>query len=345
MIVTTLLSAFCALAAPHQAVPGLFPTTSSQQEGAARWYDNVAEAQRVAAKEGKHVLVDFTGTEWCHWCKRLDEEVLSKPEFVAATSDEYVYVLLDFDAEGNARTDRPDPDGNNRLREAFSVSGFPTVVLMTADGTPYASLGYKRGGPEPFAARLEREHARAATLQEIVPKVTAAVAAAKSPEEASAAADDAAKLLVDAGSHSLALPLVPIVRSMLSAPEISLERETAAVTALVAAESIDADLLDRTLRLDPKNAAGLPEAALDAAFNRLEDPEGVVDLIERSERLLRMGPVFDKTRGAHLYGQCAFWSQQWLGDADRARIHARFALSLEPKEMRLRNMLESLSGG
>lgn len=310
-----------------------------------RWMASYEEAQRVAAKEGKHLFVDFTGTGWCSWCKRLDDEVLTRPEFAARVADEFVFVRLDFDADGVARKDLPFAQANDELKERLGVEAFPTVVLTTADGRPYASLGYEPGGAAPFAERAAAEVARARELERAVPGVLRSVTAAKSADEAREAADAAAVLLREARTHSLARPLVPIVRSILSGENIPREREMVAVHALSLAEDVDPKLVDRAFRLDPRNENGLPEAALAATFNTLESPDGVEELIERAEGLLRAGPVHDAELAAHLYGHCAYWSRHWLNDADRSKIHARFALGLEPKDDRLRTMLEGLSGG
>ena len=45
------------------------------------WKENLDEALKTAQLENKTVLVNFTGSDWCVWCKRLNEEVFSKPEF------------------------------------------------------------------------------------------------------------------------------------------------------------------------------------------------------------------------------------------------------------------------
>ena len=46
------------------------------------WTDDFEEAQKQAEKEGKLMLVDFSGSDWCGWCKKLDSEVFAKPEFL-----------------------------------------------------------------------------------------------------------------------------------------------------------------------------------------------------------------------------------------------------------------------
>ncbi|MEM1453160.1 MAG: thioredoxin family protein [Planctomycetota bacterium] len=311
----------------------------------ARWYADLEKARTVAAAEGKHVLVDFTGTGWCAWCKRLDDEVLSKPRFVERAAESFVLVRLDFDVRGRARRDLPRAEQNDGFREAAGVTAFPTVLLLTAEGVPYARQGYREGGAMPYADWVRSEHDRAVALQRAVPDVVAGVARAKSAEEARGAADAATRVLRDAGAHALARPLVPIVRTVLGEDELSTERERAAVAALVFAEAVDDDVLERAFLLDPRNREGLPEAALLAAIRRAGDAERARVLVDRAEGLLRTTEVFDRRRAARLYGDCAVWCKNSLGAPDRARALARFALSLKPEDRELRDVLESLSGG
>ena len=45
------------------------------------WKENLEQAVAQAKKENKAVLVNFTGSDWCIWCKRLNSEVFKQKEF------------------------------------------------------------------------------------------------------------------------------------------------------------------------------------------------------------------------------------------------------------------------
>ena len=53
--------------------------TVSAQDG--KWLDSFDEAIKESKKTGKPILANFTGSDWCGWCIRLDKEVFSKSEF------------------------------------------------------------------------------------------------------------------------------------------------------------------------------------------------------------------------------------------------------------------------
>src|SRR5689334_11316153 len=50
-----------------------------------RWVRNLDDARQIAAAEHKDLLVNFTGLEWCGHCMDLEEGVLSRREFRAAS--------------------------------------------------------------------------------------------------------------------------------------------------------------------------------------------------------------------------------------------------------------------
>ena len=76
--------------------------TSSVAMAAAGWDDNYEKALEKAKTEKKMVLLDFTGSDWCGWCMKLDKEVFSKKEFKDYAKENLVLVELDF-PRGNAR--------------------------------------------------------------------------------------------------------------------------------------------------------------------------------------------------------------------------------------------------
>ena len=79
--------------------------TASAFAGGEGWSDNYAKALAQAKAEKKLVLVDFTGSDWCGWCIKLDKEVFSKPEFKTYAKENLVLVELDFPSPGTLTSD------------------------------------------------------------------------------------------------------------------------------------------------------------------------------------------------------------------------------------------------
>ncbi len=99
---------------------------------AAEWMTDLPAAQAKAAAEGKAVLVDFTGSDWCGWCVRLRQDVLDKPEFAEYAKDKFV--LMEVDVPRNPNFDKELLAKNQQLCEKYKVSGFPTIMVLTPEG-------------------------------------------------------------------------------------------------------------------------------------------------------------------------------------------------------------------
>ncbi len=110
------------------------------------------EAARVRARsEGKHLLIDFTGSDWCGYCKKLHKELYDKPAFLKRAQESYVLVELDFPRRTAQAKDLRRQ--NQALQQEHDVRGFPTLLLMTPDGRVYTR---REGFPRAGAHNLER---------------------------------------------------------------------------------------------------------------------------------------------------------------------------------------------
>jgi thioredoxin-related protein len=142
------------------------------------WTEDFAKAKETAAKENRDLLIDFTGSDWCHWCVQLHEEVFSTESFKNAAPKHFVLVEVDFPQEKEQQ--KAVAAQNEKLKSDYNIDGFPTVVLADATGRPYAVTGYQEGGPDKYLAALEKLRkvrvARDAALKQ--------AAAAKGPEKA-----------------------------------------------------------------------------------------------------------------------------------------------------------------
>lgn len=125
----------------------LTPLVAFAGEG---WLTDLDAAKKQAAAENKDILVDFTGSDWCGWCIKLDKEVFNTPAFKA--QKDFVLVYLDFPRKKEIPAEQKVK--NEALSKVWGVQGFPTIILANAQGEPYAQTGYKSGGPEAYLAHL-----------------------------------------------------------------------------------------------------------------------------------------------------------------------------------------------
>jgi thioredoxin-related protein len=123
------------------------------------WLTSVPEAKAKAEKEKKLVFLDFTGSDWCGWCKKLDAETFSKSEFADYAKKNLVLVEVDF-PQSKTQSDALKA-ANKGLAEKYEITGYPTLVAMKPDGTVvWKNVGYLAGGPSAMIAKLDEAKAK-----------------------------------------------------------------------------------------------------------------------------------------------------------------------------------------
>jgi len=96
---------------------------------------------KEAASAGRPVLVDVY-TDWCTWCKRMDQDVYTRPEVREYLSQHFVMVKLNAEYSTPARYDGKQYTSRT-LAERFRVNGYPTTIFLRADGNHIANVpGY-----------------------------------------------------------------------------------------------------------------------------------------------------------------------------------------------------------
>lgn len=106
------------------------------------------EGLKQAAKENKHVMVDFY-TTWCGWCKKLDKDTYANPKVQTILRKHYVAVKVNaesnrsFENEGKTMTEAQLASGK------YGVTGYPTIWFLKPNGEAITPLpGYV--GPDQF---------------------------------------------------------------------------------------------------------------------------------------------------------------------------------------------------
>jgi thioredoxin-related protein len=144
------------------AVIGLTLGPARAIAGGEGWSHDVAAAMKQAKDEKKDLLLDFTGSDWCGWCIKLNEEVFSQEPFKADAKEHFVLVEFDFPNDKsklNAETQQQNEEWNQKL----AVRGYPTIFVADEEGRPYAQTGYQPGGAEAYVAHLAELRAKRAT--------------------------------------------------------------------------------------------------------------------------------------------------------------------------------------
>ena len=125
---------------------------AAKKETALIWYTNVSKAHDVSVASKKPIFAFFTGSDWCIWCKKIQQDVFSKTEFIKWAKKNVV--LLELDYPRNKAQDPETVKQNQSLQQAFQVQGFPVIWMffLAKDAktngfniTGLGSCGYPQG--------------------------------------------------------------------------------------------------------------------------------------------------------------------------------------------------------
>jgi thiol:disulfide interchange protein len=76
----------------------------------------------VARTEDKLVVADVY-TDWCGWCKKMDQTIYSDPAIVALSRHQ-VFVKVDAEDGGEGQ----------RFAQQMRVKGYPTTIILDGQG-------------------------------------------------------------------------------------------------------------------------------------------------------------------------------------------------------------------
>ena len=91
------------------------------------WHTDINSAIQESISTDKPLMLFFTGSDWCGWCKKLKADVLDKTIFAKWAKNNVVAVELDYPR----RKQLPQNivEQNAQLKQMFPVRGYPTIFF------------------------------------------------------------------------------------------------------------------------------------------------------------------------------------------------------------------------
>ena len=126
------------------------------------WTDNFDAAKMLSKEKNLPIMLNFTGSDWCGWCKRMDEKVFKQKAWKAWAKKNLVCVTVDFPSD--RRMVSPSVrDRNWKLDKRFGIDSNPTFVLLSPGGDKEIGRvdGGKHATPQEFINRLQEAQKKA----------------------------------------------------------------------------------------------------------------------------------------------------------------------------------------
>jgi thioredoxin-related protein len=116
------------------------------------WHYNLPEAQQIARQQHKHILLNFSGSDWCGPCIRLHKEVFASAAFIQFADTALVMVNADFPRSSKNQLPSKQQAINDALADKYNSQGdFPLTLLLNADGKVIKQWeGFPKGSVDDF---------------------------------------------------------------------------------------------------------------------------------------------------------------------------------------------------
>ena len=123
----------------------------------------ISKADQISNNEGKLFLVDVY-TEWCGWCKVMDEKTFTDPKIIMFLDENYHSIKFDAESRANIQFEnnsynwiKKGRNGTNELAIEWlgNELTYPAYVFLNKDKKP---IGVSRGfmPPEEFLKDLKQ---------------------------------------------------------------------------------------------------------------------------------------------------------------------------------------------
>lgn len=125
------------------------------------WLTDYKEAQAIARKSGRPVMLLFTGSDWCPPCIAQEKEVFSSKKWQEWAAANIVPVMID--SPRKKALPAKQKAHNDELRAKFPSQGVPTIVMLTPDGEEFerwVGYGGSVGGVTGWIKRAEASFAK-----------------------------------------------------------------------------------------------------------------------------------------------------------------------------------------
>ncbi|MDQ2792822.1 MAG: thioredoxin family protein [Bacteroidota bacterium] len=123
----------------------------------AGWLTDLDAAKAAAKAANRPILAVFSGSDWCKPCIMYEQEVFSKPEFMAYAKDKLVLAHFDFPRMKKNQLSTAQQKINDAAAGQLNHEGdYPLAVVIAPDGKVLAKTGYIAGGPAAFEAYLKK---------------------------------------------------------------------------------------------------------------------------------------------------------------------------------------------
>lgn len=155
---TIFIALFLGLSCQYSMANQYATSERHQASSSINWMTDYQAALQLSRDSSKPIVLFFTGSDWCGWCNKLEDEALNTREFAEMAKDQFIFVKLDFPQ--SSPLDPKTKAQNQRLKNQYSIQGYPTIIMIDGNEKVIGSTGYVAGGGRNYAEHLKQLKSR-----------------------------------------------------------------------------------------------------------------------------------------------------------------------------------------
>jgi thioredoxin-related protein len=121
------------------------------------WLKDMEQAKKISKESHKNILLNFSGSDWCGPCIKLEKEIFGNQVFQEYATQHLVLVNADFPRLKKNKLDQKQTALNEKLADEYNKTGaFPLTLLLDADGKVIKRWeGIPAKGAQNFISQLQ----------------------------------------------------------------------------------------------------------------------------------------------------------------------------------------------
>lgn len=96
-------------------------------------WNSYSEGMKKAVKEKKYLIVDFY-TDWCKWCKVMEEKTYANPKVLEVVNQYFILAKVDADKVEDTLEYQGKAYSLGQFLTALNVTGFPSTAFFDPKG-------------------------------------------------------------------------------------------------------------------------------------------------------------------------------------------------------------------
>ncbi len=151
-----ILSALCAIPMVEAEEKMLDGVKSIAKTAELKIKEDFDAVKKAAKADGKKILLEFSGNDWCPPCQMLKKFVIDTKEFAKYANEKLHVVVADFNRYGEP-TNKRFASQYRDLAKEFGLRGFPTIIILSPNGEVIDKIvGLEVRSPAELIQRIEK---------------------------------------------------------------------------------------------------------------------------------------------------------------------------------------------